>query len=105
MVSSEQSRKQGWLNQIASRALSLLQSNPDPQAQITWADNQLEEANLYDPPLSRLSPQDWTEQAIAQNLDVMDQSIPWLEERDSHPEKSEDFEELILSLIPKEGGL
>ena len=46
----------------------------------------------------------WAEQrlseVIAQNLDLMDDSIPWMKERDSHPEKAETFEELILQLIP-----
>ena len=45
------------------------------------------------------------ELVIARSLDLKDNSLPWLEERDIHPEKAENFEELILSLIPKEGGL
>ena len=43
--------------------------------------------------------------SLAQNPDVMSECISWLLERDSHPEKAETFESLILSLIPSEGGL
>ena len=70
-----------------------------------WAERRLFQENLLgsDPP-SR-DPVAWTEHVIARNLDLMDQSIPWLAERDSHPEKAETFEELILRLIPSEGVL
>ena len=42
---------------------------------------------------------------IAQNPDLTHQSVPWIKEKGLHPEKAESFESLILSPIPKEGGL
>ena len=42
---------------------------------------------------------------IAQNWDLKEETLPWLEERDSHPENAETFDSLILQLIPSEGGL
>jgi hypothetical protein len=41
---------------------------------------------------------------IAENPDLVD-SLFYIECRGSHPEAAEMFEELILSLIPTEGGL
>jgi hypothetical protein len=38
-------------------------------------------------------------------LDLMDEAMPWWEERDIHAEQAETFESLILQLIPSEGGL
>ena len=92
------------LDKIASRAENLLKQSQDPQKEMQWAENRLLEADLLSSTPSRKNPQDWAEQAIAQNPDLTDQSLPWLKERDLHPEKAETFEELILSLIPSESG-
>jgi hypothetical protein len=83
----------------------VLKASRNPQAEMSWAEGRLFEANLlgFDPP--RLSPELWTARAIAQNLDLLDQSMPYLRERDVRPDKAESFEVLILSLIPTEGGL
>lgn len=91
--------------QVANRALHLLKQSPSPQREMSWAEDQLREANLLGFSPERQSLARWTEQAIAQNPDLRDKSLPWLRERDSHPEKAETFEELILRLIPSEGGL
>ena len=93
------------LSKTARRALALLSKSDYPQAEMIWADGRLTEAGLlsWSPPTS--DPARWTAQAIAQNPDLMDQSIPYLLEKDSQPQEAETFEELILSLIPTEGGL
>jgi hypothetical protein len=94
------------LARIADRALMLLEdeSQAQQQAEMLWAERMLFEANLlgFDPP--RSSPQAWTDQAIGQNLDLID-SFLWLQQRDIFPEYAETFEELIYDLVPKEGGL
>jgi hypothetical protein len=74
-------RKRDWLRKIADHAAKLLNEESSAPAQMQWAEQRLSEV-------------------IAQNLDLMDDSIPWMKERDSHPEKAETFEELILQLIP-----
>jgi hypothetical protein len=93
------------LDKVASRAAKLLAKSPDPQAEMRWAEGRLFEANLFGANPDRSSPRAWAERAIAQNLDLMDQSLPWLKERGSHPERADTFENLILCLIPSEGGL
>jgi hypothetical protein len=93
------------LNRIAERAAFLLKESEDPQAEMHWAESRLLEANLLNWIQQGKSPQVWAELVIAQNPDLEDQSVPWLKERGSHPEKAETFENLILSLIPSEGGL
>ena len=71
-----------------------------------WAENRLFEANLLNFTPNRSSPQAWANQAIAQNWDIKDESLPWLKERDNLDLRGvETFEGLILSLIPTEGGL
>lgn len=97
-------QKQEWLAQISSRALELLKQEPNKIQQMDWAQQKLEEADLYRGNSPPLNPRAWVEQVIARNLDLMDDSIPWLEERDSHPEKAQTFDQLILSLIPSESG-
>ncbi len=89
---------------IARRALELLTESDDPQQEMRWAERRLWEAGLlnFDPPSL---PARWTEQVIAENLDVLDQSVPWLRERGSEPQNAETFEQLILTLIPSDGGL
>ena len=104
MASSDDN--QAFLDRIARRAAKLLKDSPSPDQEMKWAENRLSEANLWEgnPPNPR-SPAAWTDQVIARNLDLMDQSIPWLKERDSRPDKAETFESLILSLLPTESGL
>ncbi len=96
---------QTLLDKIARRAVLLLKESEDPRAEMRWAESRLLEANLLNWSQQGESPQVWAERVIAQNLDLEDQSGPWLKERDSHPEEAETFESLILSLIPSEGGL
>ena len=103
-MSKENLQAHLWLNRIARQAHHLLQTEPDPQNQMKWADSRLSQANLWQSPSRTLAPEDWTEQAIAQNPDLMDQSIPWLKERDLKPEEAETFESLILQLLPTESG-
>ncbi len=98
-----------FMQKIAARAAKLLKADRDPQSEMLWAERKLEEANLLgftprkeqrrDPLVS------WTDQVIALNLDLMDQSLPYLREREVRPDKAESFEGLILSLVPSEGGL
>ena len=100
------SPNQQWLDRIAAKAAELLKQSPNPQREMTWAERRLEESSLFEGNRPRTdNPSIWTEQVIAQNPDLMDQSIPWLKERASHPEEAETFEQLILQLIPQEGGL
>ena len=104
--SQERQRRQAWLDQIARRAEELLKDSPNPQREMLWAESRLSEANLFPGNLgTRTPPATWTEQAIAQNRDLMDESLPYLQEKGSHPEEAETFEGLILALIPSEGGL
>jgi len=63
------------------------------------------EANLYNFPPHQNDPREWADRVIAQNPDMEDQSIPWIREHGEHPERAETFENLILTLIPMEGGL
>ncbi len=97
----EKRQPQTILDKIARRAVFLLKESEDPQAEMNWAENRLLEADLLNWSPRRTPPQAWAEQAIAQNPDLMDQSVPWLKERDSHPEKAETFESLILKPNPK----
>jgi hypothetical protein len=94
-----------WLIQIADRAVKLLKEEPGQPEQMRWANRRLSEANLLaeTPPPS--SPRNWADQAIAQNLDLIDDSMEWWQERGIFPEKAETFEGLIVQLIPSEGGL
>lgn len=101
-------QKREFLFKIAACASQLLKAVGDARQQkqeMSWAENQLFQGNLlsYDP--SRESPAIWADQAIARNPDLMDQSVPYLLEYDSHPEEESTFEGLISRLIPSEGGL
>jgi hypothetical protein len=98
-------RKRELLDKVAARAVKLLKALPNQQEWMSWAERVLEEASLLtsDPP--RKTPELWTERAIALNPDLLDQSAPYLLERDVRPDKAETFEELIRSLVPSEGGL
>ena len=105
MALSQQQRKREFLLKISNRAERLLKRSPHPQQEMSWAENVLFQANLLssDPPRSSL--EIWTDQAIARNPDLMDQSVPYLWERDVRRDKAGSFEELIQSLVPSEGGL
>jgi hypothetical protein len=46
----------------------------------------------------------WTQAVIATNPDLVD-SLFYLQERAREPERAQTFENIILSLIPSEGGL
>jgi hypothetical protein len=93
------------LDSIAKRAGFLLRRSSDPEAEMRWAEQRLFEANLlgFDP--DRSSPATWANQAIGGNWDIAGDSLFYLECRGSHPERAQSFEELVLSLIPSEGGL
>jgi len=103
---SESQRKRLLLNKIGSRAEKLLRASPNPSQEMSWAENRLFEANLFqgNPPKPR-DPATWAEQVILQNPDLMDQSAPYLLEREVRPDRAKTFESLILQLIPTEGGL
>jgi hypothetical protein len=71
-----------------------------------WAERRLTEAGLlnYWGELDRANPVRWVQQAIEDNPDLASESLPWLRERGVDLSKAETFEELILRLIPSEGG-
>ena len=95
------------LDRIASRAAQLLKENEYPQAEMKWAEERLREAGLF--PLflkpNLKDPRVWAQEVLEDSLDIRDGSLPWVRAHNSHPERAETFESLILSLIPKEGGL
>jgi hypothetical protein len=72
---TEQERKREFLFKIAHRAEQLLKESPNPQQEMSWAENRLLHENLmgFDP--SRKSPAIWTDQTIARNPDLMDQTV------------------------------
>jgi hypothetical protein len=94
------------LDAIARRAEFLLRRSPDPQAEMRWAERRLEEQDLWhgSPPSNRGDLAAWAQAVIASNPDLVD-SLFYLEWRDSHPDRAETFENLVLSMIPSEGGL
>jgi len=92
------------LDKIANRAVELLKEEENPKRAMKWAENRLLEENLFNGNPNRKNPREWAEQVIAQNPDLTD-SLPYLKGKGLYPEKAETFEELILSLIPSEGGL
>ena len=104
--SKETQAKYDRLEKIASHALTLLKRSPHPKTEMEWAERRLREEGLFrsyqDP---EPTPGPWTEHVIARSLDLKDNSLPWLEERDIHPEKAQTFRSLILQLVPKESGL
>ena len=105
-LTEQGNQDQAFLDRISSRAFQLLEETPNPQAEMQWAEERLREANLLPAFLpNNLDPKRWTQECLAQNLDLMDQSIPWMREHDSHPEDQETFQGLILNLCPTEGGL
>jgi hypothetical protein len=103
--SPERQRRQAWLDQIADQAQKLLREEPNPKQQMQWAEQRLSEANLFGWGRPPSDPRGWTQMVIAQNWDLLDEAMPWWEERDIYAEQAETFESLILQLIPSEGGL
>lgn len=97
---------QARLDRIAHRALFLLRRSPDPQSEMRWGERRLEEQDLWhgNAPSNREDLRAWADVVIADNRDLVD-SLFYLAERDSHPERAQSFENLVLSLIPSEGGL
>jgi hypothetical protein len=93
------------LDRAASRADELLSKSPNPQADMAWAEGRLEEAGLLEGNPSRKNPFSWSQDALAENPALLEQSPGYLQERGTQPEKAPTFENLILSLIPTEGGL
>jgi hypothetical protein len=53
----------------------------------------LSEDNLYSSNLPQSNPRGWADQVIAQNWGLMDEAMPWWEERDILPEEAETFGE------------
>ena len=96
------------LNLIAARAVALLKESENPEQEMEWAEGRLQEQNLLsagDLWKVRKDPVAWVEEALVENPDIYEISLPWVKERDNHPEEAETFTQLILSLIPTEGGL
>ena len=58
-ASPESQRKQSWLDQIADQAQKLLKEEPSPRQQMDWAQQHLEEANLYRGNPPPLNPREW----------------------------------------------
>ena len=104
MALSSYRQDQERMEKIAQRALFLLKRSPTPQQDMQWADQRLREESLLGSDPDPKDPTRWTAVAIAQNLDLME-VLPYLQEKGSYPEKAPTFENLILSLIPSEGGL
>ena len=96
------------LNLIAARAVALLKESPDPEQEMVWAEDRLSDQNLLAAGelwKERKDPEAWVEAALVENPDIFEISLPWSKERNNHPETAESFNQLILSLIPTEGGL
>src|ERR1700759_75984 len=104
-LTKRQQVREARLSEIAERAAELLKEEPNPKQQMQWAEQQLSEANLLGWGTPPSDPRGWTQMVIARNSDLMDETMPHLEERGVQPEKAESFEGLILQLIPSEGGL
>ena len=98
-------REKDLLERIAERALKLLKEEPDPQSSILWVEKCLQEANLLNTDGDRNNLREWANTVIRDNPNLLEISIPWVVEHNSHPEKAETLEDLIWALIPQEGGL
>lgn len=101
------SRDEILLDRIAKRAAKLPKESENPKAEMLWAEKRLREAGLFplflNPDLE--NPRVWALQVLEDNWDIRDESLPWVRAHNSHPERAETFENLILSLIATEGGL
>ena len=98
-------REKDLLERIAERALKLLKEEPDPRSSILWVEKCLQEANLLNTDGNRDNLREWANTVIRDNPNLLEISIPWVVEHNSHPEKAETLEDLIWALIPQEGGL
>ena len=98
-------REKDLLEQIAARTLKLLKADPDPQSAVMWAENRLQEANLLNTSPDPKNLENWANTVIRDNPNLLEISIPWVVEHNSHPERAETLEDLIWALIPQEGGL
>ena len=106
MQSQEKREPPNLLDKVARRAQKLLEDSPTPLKEMAWAERRLSEAGLFEGRAGHhKNPRDWTQEVLAQNPDLTDQSLSWVQQQDSHPEKAQTFESLILDLIPSEGGL
>ena len=102
----EHQAKLDYLEKIAHHASALLKKSPSPHHEMSWAEDHLWRAGLWlgnDPEVKDRA--SWTAQVIAQNPELLDRSLPYLEDKGLHPEQAESFEGLISLLIPREGGL
>ena len=100
------SPRKAFLARIADRAVVLLRESDNPQQEMAWAEDRLEEANLWWGSLpDRKSPERWVQAVLEDNWNLLDQSVPWMLERDLRPESALSFHELISNLLPSEGGL
>ena len=95
---------QEYMKQVAQRALKLLKKSPHPEVLMKWADLRLLQEGLENGSPEEKGLEAWVSHVLAQNLYLRD-NIHWVREHNSHPEKAETFEDLILAFIPTEGGL
>ena len=94
---------QSRMDHIANRAVELLKTSPDSKREMEWAENKLEEQGLWSGLANRQHPGSWAQEVIAQNP-AMSDILPYLQEKNIQPETSPDFQSLLNSLIPSEGG-
>jgi hypothetical protein len=105
-LSPESQLREKLLDRVSKRLVHLLRQEENPKQMMLWAEERLFEASLWsggNP--QHKDPSAWVQQVITHNPDIWEQSLPWLEEKDSRPESARTFEGLILSLLPTEGGL
>ena len=102
---SERAERVLLLNKAIDRAAELLGESENLRQEMTWAEDRLEEANLFSGPQpNRKDPVIWAREVVG-NPYVREESVPWMRERGTDPSQAETFEQLILSLIPRESGL
>lgn len=73
---------------------------------MAWVEERLSEAGLLGwghPDRENLFA--WTEEVLANNGDILSESVRWRLDRGWTPETVNSFEELVLELIITEGGL
>jgi hypothetical protein len=106
MASPIYSRRQRFLNLAGDRLAKLLAKySPERQSKIMdWVESRLEDNSLLTGNPDRSTMRQWLTDVIEDNPNLMEQSVDWAMDRGTRPEKAETVEELILSLIPSEGG-
>lgn len=104
---NETKERQALLNKLVSRAVELLKESDNPRQEMSWAEENLWEANLLDRPAPKYwnDPKMWANLVLEQNQSIQSESLPWMRERGTDPSEAETFEQLILGLIPQESGL